>query len=160
MGTMPKVSAGLLMYRRREGDLEVLLVHPGGPLFVNRDDGFWSIPKGEVDADEDLLAAACREFTEETGLEPTGPFLPLGQIKQRGGKLVHAWAFEGDCDPASIRSNTFEMEWPPRSGRRQTFSEIDRAAFFDLDAARHKINPAQTTFLDTLAEESRRHPDH
>lgn len=145
-----KVSAGLLMYRRTTG-LEVLLVHPGGPFFRNKDAGAWTIPKGEIGPDEEPLAAAIREFTEETGLTPMPPFLPLPTIRQKGGKIVQAWAFEGDCDPAAISSNTFEMEWPPRSGKRITVPEIDRAGFFDLETARIKINPAQVEFLDELA---------
>jgi predicted NUDIX family NTP pyrophosphohydrolase len=147
---MPRLSAGLLMYRIKDGRIEVLLAHPGGPYFVKKDS--WSIPKGEPDADEDLLITAQREFEEETGLKPTGPFLPLKPIKQKGGKIVHAWAFEGDCDPADIKSNTFTMEWPPHSGRQQEFPEIDRADFFDLATARKKIKAGQEAFLDELAE--------
>ena len=148
---MPKVSAGLLMYRVCGGQVEVLLVHPGGPLFRNKDDGAWSIPKGEPEPGEDLLATAQREFHEETGLAPTGPLLPLSPITQKGGKVVHAWAFAGDCDPAAIVSNTFDMEWPPHSGRQATFPEIDRAEFFALDQARRKIKPAQSPLIDELA---------
>jgi len=147
---MSKLSAGLLMYRRRAGGLEVLLVHPGGPFFRNKDEGAWTIPKGEVDETEDPLATARREFEEETGLVPAEPLTALPPVKQKGGKTVYAWAFEGDCDPASIRSNEFEIEWPPKSGKRQAFPEIDRAAFFDLDTAAVKINPAQVAFLDAL----------
>lgn len=150
-----KVSAGLLMYRRHDGKLEVLLVHPGGPFFKNRDEGAWSIPKGLVVGDEDLLSAAIREFEEETGLHPRGPFLALRPIIQKSGKIVHAWAFEGDCDPARIRSNTFEIEWPPRSGKKQVFPEIDKAEFFDLPTARKKILPAQLPFLDELEAQLR-----
>jgi predicted NUDIX family NTP pyrophosphohydrolase len=155
---MPKTSAGLLMYRTRDRRIEVLLAHPGGPFFRNKDEGAWSIPKGEIDPDEDQLAAAQREFQEETSLDPNAvktagaPFLDLGRIKQKGGKVVRAWAFEGDCDPAEIRSNTFTLEWPPRSGRQQQFPEIDRAAFFPLDEARRKINAAQATLLDSLKQ--------
>jgi predicted NUDIX family NTP pyrophosphohydrolase len=149
---MSKISAGLLMYRRRPEGLEVFLAHPGGPFFRNKDDGAWSIPKGEVDGEEDLLSAAKREFEEETGLVPTSPLIALSPIKQKSGKTVHAWAFEGDCDPAKIVSNSFELEWPPRSGKRQTFPEIDRAEFFDLATAAVKINPAQAALLDELAE--------
>ena len=112
--------------------LQVLLAHPGGPYFVSKDDGAWSIPKGEPEPDEDLLLTAQREFEEETGLKPTGPFIPLKPIQQKGGKIVHAWAFKGDCDPATLKSNTFTMEWPPNSGRQMEFPEIDRAEFFDL----------------------------
>jgi len=147
---MAKISAGLLMYRIRNGVLEVLLVHPGGPLWAKKDEGAWSIPKGEVDPSEDLLAAARREFQEELGLTAQGTFVRLDPVRQRSGKVVHAWAFEGDCDPTQITSNTFEMEWPPRSGRRQRFPEVDRAAFFDLPTARRKINPAQIPLLEQL----------
>ena len=138
---MPKISAGLLMYRDRtehQASVEVLLVHPGGPFWKNKDDGAWTIPKGEVEAGEELLAAAIREFNEETGLTPIEPFLALGQVKHKSGKVVHAWAFRDDCDPTQIKSNTFEIEWPPKSGHRQEFPEIDRADFFDLSAARAK----------------------
>jgi predicted NUDIX family NTP pyrophosphohydrolase len=147
---MPRLSAGLLMYRSRKGIVEVLLVHPGGPYFVKKDNGCWSIPKGEPEVDEDLLLTAQREFAEETSIRPSGPFVPLPPIQQKGGKIVHAWAFEGDCDPATIRSNTFTMEWPPRSGRQQEFPEIDRAAFFDLPTARTKIKAGQEALLDAL----------
>jgi predicted NUDIX family NTP pyrophosphohydrolase len=146
-----RVSAGLLMYRIRDGVVEVLLVHPGGPYFRNKDEGAWSIPKGEVEPDEDRLMAARREFEEETGLAPSGPFVALTSVRQKGGKLVDAWAFKGDCDPSTIASNTFTMEWPPRSGRQVTFPEIDRSGFFDLDTARRKINPAQASLIDELA---------
>ena len=122
-----KESAGLLLFRRREGYLEVLLGHPGGPYWAHRDDGAWSIPKGGMNPGEDPLAAAQREFLEETGFTPCGPYLPLGHVTQRGGKVVHAWAFEGDCDPARLVSNLCTVEWPPRSGRFQSFPEIDRA---------------------------------
>lgn len=149
---MSKTSAGLLMYRRRNDGIEVLLVHPGGPFFRNKDEGAWTIPKGEVEPNEDFLATAKREFAEETGLTPAAPFTPLSPIKQKGGKTVLAWAFEGDCDPAKIKSNQFEMEWPPRSGNRMTFPEIDRAEFFDLVTAKTKINPAQAALIDELAE--------
>ncbi len=147
-----KLSAGLLMYRRRKDQVEVLLVHPGGPFFKNKDDGAWTIPKGEPAEDENLLAAAIREFTEETGFVSQPPFHPLEPIRQKGGKVVHAWAFVGDCDPAAIQCNTFTLEWPPRSGRLATFPEIDRAAFFDLPTARRKINPAQTPLLDLIPD--------
>jgi predicted NUDIX family NTP pyrophosphohydrolase len=146
---MPRLSAGLLMYRIRDG-IQVLLAHPGGPLFVNKDEEAWSIPKGEPDADEDLLVAAQREFEEETGVNPSGPFLPLKPIKQRGGKIVHAWAFEGEFDPATLVSNTFELEWPRGSGRRIEVPEIDRAAWFGLDEAAEKIVAAQRRFLFDL----------
>jgi predicted NUDIX family NTP pyrophosphohydrolase len=147
---MPRVSAGLLMYRIAGGNLQVLLAHPGGPFFRNKDDGAWSIPKGEVEPGEDLLEGAKREFAEETGFAPTGPFIALKLVKQKGGKTIHAWAFEGDCNPSTIVSNTFTLEWPPRSGRRMEFPEIDRAAFFDLAAARKKINPGQAALIDEL----------
>jgi predicted NUDIX family NTP pyrophosphohydrolase len=139
---------------RRCGDaIELLLVHPGGPYFRNKDDGVWTIPKGLVNPGEELLAAACREFEEETGVPvPGGPFVPLGHIRQRAGKIVHAWAFAGDCDPGAIHSNTYELEWPPRSGRRQSFPEVDRGAFFDPDTARRKLLPAQTPFIDRALE--------
>ncbi|HVJ86436.1 MAG TPA: NUDIX domain-containing protein [Caulifigura sp.] len=147
-----KLSAGLLMYRRREDQVEVLLVHPGGPFFKNKDDGAWTIPKGEPTENENLLDAAIREFSEETGLVPQPPFHLLEPIRQKGGKVVHAWAFEGDCDPAVIQSNTFTIEWPPRSGRVATYPEIDRAAFFDLPTARRKINPAQALLFDMIPQ--------
>lgn len=146
------LSAGLLLYRHRAGALEVLLVHPGGPFFERRDQGAWSVPKGEVAAGEDPEPAARRELFEETGLlTPETGLLDLGEIRQRGGKRVRAWAFEGDCDPGAIRSLPFELEWPPRSGRIRSFPEVDRAAFFDLAEARRRINPGQAPFLDRLA---------
>jgi predicted NUDIX family NTP pyrophosphohydrolase len=148
---MARVSAGLLMYRLR-GGAEVLLVHPGGPFFRNKDEGVWSIPKGEIEAGEDLLDAARREFEEETGVEPSGPFTALSPVKQKGGKTVHAWAFAGDCDPAAIVSNTFTMEWPPKSGRQAEFPETDKAQFFDLAEAKRKINAAQAALIDQLQE--------
>jgi predicted NUDIX family NTP pyrophosphohydrolase len=152
---MPRVSAGILLYRQRDRLVEVLLVHPGGPFFRNKDDGAWTIPKGEPNPDEDLLTAARREFAEEVGFVPEGPFVELGTIRQRGGKEVHAWAASGDCDPTAIRSNTFSIEWPSKSGQFRSFPEIDRAGFFTLDEARQKINPAQAALLDAL--ESRLH---
>ena len=147
---MASVSAGLLMYRRGAGGLEVLLAHPGGPFWKNKDDGAWTIPKGEPQAGEALLAAAKREFNEELGLVPAGEFQALGAVRQKGGKIVHAWAVCGDCDTDTIRSNTFTLEWPPRSGKQVEFAEVDRAAFFDLATARRKINPAQVELLDRL----------
>jgi predicted NUDIX family NTP pyrophosphohydrolase len=147
---MRRVSAGLLMFRRKGDAPQVLLAHPGGPLWAKKDVGAWTIPKGEGAPDEDLLATARREFEEETGFRPQGPFHPLGSVKQRAGKVVHAWAFEGDVDPAALSSNMFSMEWPPRSGQRHDFPEVDRAEFFDLDEARRRINPAQARLLDAL----------
>ena len=149
-----RTSAGLLMYRRSaHGGLEVFLAHPGGPFFKSKDAGAWTIPKGEIPDGEEPLATALREFEEETGLRinASSNFRDLGSIRQKGGKTVHAWAVEGDC-PAGhcLKSNAFEMEWPPRSGRWQTFPEIDRAEFFPLGAAREKINAAQVPFLDRL----------
>lgn len=142
------------MCRRRGEHLQVFLVHPGGPFFRNKDEGVWTVPKGLVGEGEDPLAAARREFTEETGVPVTAThFVPLGEVRQKGGKRVEAWAFEGDCDPAAIVSNTFELEWPPRSGRRQRFPEADRAGWFDLDVARAKILPAQRPFLDRLQQQ-------
>ena len=142
------------MYRRRGERLEVLLVHPGGPYFARRDDGAWSIPKGEVRAGEDALSAALREFEEELAVKPSGEFLDLGEVRQRGGKVVRAWAFEGEYDDsAPPRSNTVTLEWPPRCGRCAEFPEIDRAEFFDADAARRKINPAQAAFIDRLCRD-------
>lgn len=147
---MPKCSGGLLMYRFREQILQVLLVHPGGPYWKNKDEGAWSIPKGEAEPAEDLLDVARREFEEELGQKPEGPYVELAPVKQKGGKVVHAWAFEGDCDPSTIKSNTFATEWPPKSGQVLEFPEVDRAAFFDLEEGRKKINPAQTALLDEL----------
>lgn len=149
---MPLISAGLLMYRVSNREPQVLLVHPGGPFFQRKDEGVWTIPKGEVASSEDLLAAARREFHEETGLEPTEPFFSLAPIKQKSGKLVHAWVFAGDCDPARLRSNTFQIEWPPKSGRQVEFPEVDRAEFFDLATARQKIIPAQARWIDDLEQ--------
>ncbi|MCX6373182.1 MAG: NUDIX domain-containing protein [Actinobacteria bacterium] len=173
---MPSVSAGLLLYRRVAAPgpggprLEVLLVHPGGPYWAKKDAGAWSIPKGEAEPEElgpeaatvtaskarnraagvDLLAVALREVREETGLEPAGPFQPLGGVKAHHHKLIYAWAVEHDCDPAAIVSNAFAIEWPPRSGKQAEFPEVDRAAWFDLPAARAAIVPVQRRFLDDL----------
>jgi predicted NUDIX family NTP pyrophosphohydrolase len=152
---MRQISAGLLMFRRTPSGLEFLLVHPGGPFFKNKDEGAWTIPKGQACAGEDLLACAQREFEEETGSEAAGNFIPLTAIQQRGGKVVHAWAFEGDCDPAALVSNTFKIEWPPRSGKQAEFPEIDRAEFFTLENAKRKINPAQIPLLDEIANQLR-----
>jgi len=147
---MANESAGLLLYRRRGGQLEFLLAHPGGPFWKNKDPGAWTIPKGEIRAGEDALAAAQREFQEELGFELRGDFLPLTPIKQKAGKVVHAWAIAGDCDPTGMRSNTFKLEWPPRSGTFQDFPEVDKAAFFPFEIARLKINPAQVPLLEEL----------
>ena len=152
---MPKKSAGLLMYRVRNGALEVLLVHLGGPFWTKKDAGAWFLPKGEIEPGEDDLSAAKREFEEETGLKPTSAFLPLGSVKHKSGKIVTAWAFEGDCDPSSLKSNTFTMEWPPRSGKQQEFPEIDRAGFFTLEAARIKMHPTELEFFIRLDESTR-----
>ena len=147
---MAKHSAGLLMYRRRQGVLEVFLVHPGGPLWARKDLGSWTIPKGEFIAAEDPLAAARREFAEETGLPAAGPFLALTPIRQPSGKTIQAWAFPGDCDARAIRSNTFAMEWPPRSGQQEIFPEVDRAEWFQVDLAKDKIIKGQVGFLEEL----------
>ncbi|MGJ5117515.1 NUDIX domain-containing protein [Bradyrhizobium oligotrophicum] len=147
---MPARSAGVLAFRRTADRLEVLLVHPGGPFWRNKDAGAWSIPKGEFDAGEAAEAVARREFAEELGTTLTASLVPLGEIKQRGGKVVEAFAAEIDLDAGSITSNAFELEWPPRSGRIQRFPEVDRAAWFDLAEARVRINPAQAALLDRL----------
>lgn len=146
-------SAGLLLYRRRDGgSVEVFLVHPGGPFWARRDDGAWSIPKGEQGPDEAPLEVARREFAEETGASPpVGPCTPLPAVRQAGGKTVQAFAVEGDLDPAAVRSNTFTMEWPPRSGRQGTFPEVDRGAWFDLDTARTRLLAGQRPLIDALA---------
>jgi predicted NUDIX family NTP pyrophosphohydrolase len=146
-----RLSAGILLFREREGRLEVLLGHPGGPFFAKKDEGSWSVLKGEADPGEGLVAVARREFTEETGQEPPdGTMLELGEVRQKGGKTVVAWALAGDLDPAEARSNTFEMEWPSRSGRLRAFPEIDRVEWFDVETARRKILPAQAPFLKRL----------
>jgi predicted NUDIX family NTP pyrophosphohydrolase len=152
---MSRQSAGLLMYRRQDGVLEVLLVHPGGPFWAKKDLGTWSLPKGEYTPGEDPLAAARREFTEETGFPAAGGFIPLTPIKQPGGKIIQAWAFEGDCDPGALRSNTFTLEWPPRSGKMQEFPEIDRAAWFTLEEAKVKIIMGQVWFLEEMEHKFR-----
>jgi predicted NUDIX family NTP pyrophosphohydrolase len=143
-------SAGLLLYRRRGGGIEVLLGHPGGPFWRRKDVGAWSIPKGLIAANETPLAAAKREFTEETGHRPRGTSVPLGESKQPGGKIVHVWAVEDDWDVADLKSNMFELDWPPRSGRRQKFAELDPAAWFDVEEARTKILKGQAVFIDCL----------
>jgi predicted NUDIX family NTP pyrophosphohydrolase len=148
---MAKVSAGLLLFRREPEGLQVLLGHLGGPYFLAKDLGAWGVPKGEAKEGEELLTAARREFSEETGFAPAGPFLPLGSVKQKSGKVVHAWAVEGALDPKRLVSNTFELEWPRGSGKMQTFPELDRAEWFALPAARRKIISAQALFLDRLA---------
>jgi predicted NUDIX family NTP pyrophosphohydrolase len=148
-----KRSAGILLHRTSGGAPEVLLVHPGGPFWARRDAGAWSIPKGEYEEGDDPLAAALREFEEETGTAlEDGELRDLGEVKQKGGKVVRAWAAEGDIDAGTVRSNTFTMEWPPRSGRTAEFPEVDRAGWFALDEAREKLNPAQAEFLDRLLE--------
>lgn len=147
---MSKISAGILLFRRRGSALEFFLVHPGGPFFSGKDDGVWGIPKGELARGEDAFEAAKREFEEETGFRAEGTFLPLTAVQQKSGKTVLAWAVEGACDPAKLLSNTFTMEWPPRSGRQQEFPEVDRAAWFGYEEARKKINPAQAAFLEEL----------
>jgi predicted NUDIX family NTP pyrophosphohydrolase len=145
-------SAGLLLHRRRDGIREVLLVHPGGPFWANKDAGAWSIPKGEYADGEEPELCALREFEEELGSPPpTSPRTALGEIRQRNGKRVSAWAAEGELDADAIRSNTFELEWPPRSGQRREFPEVDRAGWFGLEEAREKLNPAQVAFLDRLS---------
>jgi predicted NUDIX family NTP pyrophosphohydrolase len=148
---MPKRSAGILLHRVRDGERQVLLVHPGGPYWAKKDLGAWSLPKGEHDDAEDALACALREFEEELGLSaPASEPSDLGTVRQKAGKVVQAWALEGDFDPATLRSNTFTMEWPPRSGQQREFPEVDRAQWFSLAEARERINPAQAAFLDRL----------
>ena len=149
---MAKRSAGLLLYRRREDAIEVLLVHPGGPFWARKDLGAWSIPKGEYTEDEDPLAAAGREFEEETGFPAPDKAMPLGELTQAGGKIVTAWAAEGDCDPAKLVSNLCEIEWPPRSGRKIEIPEVDRAGWFPLAEARERILKSQLPFLVRLEE--------
>ena len=149
---MPRESAGILLYRRAAGGLELFLIHPGGPFFVRQDEGVWSIPKGLLDFGESHLDAARREFAEETGHEISGEFLALTPVFQKNGKKVLAWAVEGDLDADRITSNTFSLEWPPKSGRMQEFPEVDRGGWFSATAARTKINPAQATLIDELIE--------
>ena len=155
---MTKTSAGILLFRRRPAGVEVMLVHPGGPFWAKKDAGAWSIPKGLADEGEDLLAAAKREFREETGAAVEGEFLALGAHKQPGGKTIVAWALEGDFDPATLKSNMFAIEWPPRSGRMAEFPEVDRAAWYSIDEALEKVNKGQTPIiaaLDSLTARSR-----
>jgi predicted NUDIX family NTP pyrophosphohydrolase len=151
-----KQAAGLLMYRQRQGSTEVFLIHPGGPFWKNKDLAAWSLPKGEYPPQEDPLSAAKREFQEETGfpvrVESETGFIPLTPVKQPGGTLVHAWAFEGDADPAAIKSNTFEQEWPPRSGKRQRFPEVDKAAWFSLEDALSRVHKGQVPLIQELKE--------
>ncbi len=149
---MSKQSAGILLYRKNNNQLEIFLVHPGGPFFKNKDLGTWSIPKGEFLDDEDPLAAAKREFEEETGKAVSGDFVPLNAITLKSGKIVHAWAVNGDIDSKTVFSNLFEMEWPPKSGKKQSFPEIDRAGWFDVETAKLKINGAQAGLIDQLEE--------
>ena len=149
---MATESAGILLYKRKDRGLLMLLVHPGGPFWRNKDDGAWTIPKGERNVGEDAETTARREFAEELGTAPTGPLIPLGRIRQRGGKQVDGFALEGDLDVERISGNSFEIEWPPRSGRRQSCPEVDRAAWFSPDEARRKINAAQTPVIDRLEE--------
>jgi predicted NUDIX family NTP pyrophosphohydrolase len=148
---VPDRSAGVLLFRRREGGVEILLGHPGGPFWANKDEGAWSIPKGLYDDQEDALAAARREFLEETGHDIEGDFAALGEFKLPSGKRLSVWAVEGDLDATGITSNLFEMEWPPRSGKRATFPEIDRAGWFSLDAARRKVTKGQQPLIDAFA---------
>ena len=147
-----KKTAGLLLYRIRNSAIEVFLVHPGGPFWAKKDEGAWSIPKGEFADDEQPLSAAKREFQEETGFSMEGNFMALAPLKQRSGKLVYAWALEGDCDAGAIKSNLFSMEWPPRSGKRQEYPEVDRARWFTLESAKRKIVPGQIGFLEELQQ--------
>jgi predicted NUDIX family NTP pyrophosphohydrolase len=150
----PNVAAGLLMCRIEDDELQFFLVHPGGPFFKNKDEGVWSIPKGIPESEnEPFLSVAVREFEEETGIKPQGTFMPIGHVKQKGGKVVHAWAFRGSWDSASsIKSNTFSLEWPPRSGKFQEFPEMDKAEWLNYNEACKKINPAQVPFLDRAKE--------
>lgn len=155
---MGKVSAGLVMYRIRDGQLQFLLVHPGGPFWAKKDVGAWFIPKGEVNPGEDLLQGAKREFAEETGLSVEASFVALGSVKHKSGKTVYAWAFHGDCDPNTIKSNTFTLEWPPKSKQKRQFPEIDRAAFLTLEQAQTKMHPDEFALLQRLSETLARTP--
>ena len=148
---MKKISAGILTYRLNSGTIEVFLVHPGGPFWAKKDSGAWSIPKGEIEEDEDLLAAAKREFAEELGCPiPEGEFFALGEVKQPSGKIIHIWAMQADVKPGDIKSNQFKMEWPPHSGHEQEFPEVDKAEWFSLASAKTKLVKGQLPFLDTL----------
>jgi predicted NUDIX family NTP pyrophosphohydrolase len=148
---VPKRSAGLLMYIFKDNELKIFLVHPGGPYFVKKDEGSWSIPKGLIEDNEDSLDTAVREFEEETGLKPVGNFFPLGEVTLKSGKIVYAWAFEGTEDKNFIfKSNLFEMEWPPKSGRRENFPEVDKYDFFSVEEAKAKINSSQIPLIDNL----------
>lgn len=152
---MSKISAGILVYRRKnnqENNIEVLLAHPGGPLWSKKDLGFWGIPKGEIKDNEDLLEAAKREFQEETNLNIENHFFPLGSVTQKSGKVVHAWATERDLDLSAFKSNTFLLEWPPKSGSQKEFPEIDKIEYFDIETARQKMNPAQAEFLNKIKD--------
>ena len=157
---MASTSAGLLLYREREGVLEVLLAHPGGPFWAKRDEGAWTIPKGEVAEGEELASAARREFEEETGVVAPRELVALGSVTQPGGKVVHAWAARGDMDPGALRSNSFTLEWPPRSGRRQSFPEVDRVAWMTLALAERKLNRGQVELLHRLRERLSTDPAH
>ncbi len=152
------MSAGLLLFRRPAGALELFLAHPGGPFWKGRDAGAWTIPKGLVNAGEELLDAARREFEEETGIRPAGPFVPLGSVRQKAGKVVHAWAWEGDADPAAVTSNTTRSQWPPGSGKWISYPEVDRCAWFAPADARIRLNPAQAELIDRLDAALRTHP--
>ena len=149
---MKKQSAGILLYKLVRNELQVLLVHPGGPFWSKKDEGAWTIPKGEFDDGEEPLSAAIREFKEETGVSLEGEFLLLSPVKQKSGKLIHAWALQGDMDPTKINSNTFDIEWPPRSGKTKSFPEVDKAEWFSAKNAMSKINPAQVSLITELAD--------
>ena len=152
MAKSRKISAGMLLFRRTVGKLEIFLAHPGGPFWTRQEEGTWTIPKGVIEEGEDPLDAAQREFREETGIQPQPPFLPLGSIRQKAGKTVHAWAWEGDADAAGIVSNLMRIEWPRGSGRWQSYPEVDRCAWFDPGGAREKINSAQAELIDRLEQ--------